>query len=177
MDTRTREKRHRVAVCLNSWRKNHNWQKTAQETKYTIRQVQKALTSSNSYLESIYRKKHYKTANIKRTFLHWGNKNNTCEACQHAMPLQILEFHHRNPFEKNFQIGQYADPKSNIKKNKNKNKIINELSKCDVLCGNCHQKEHINSNKLNDLILHIRIRARLNNTAKLLSSSPSIVVS
>ncbi len=46
----------------------------------------------------------------------------------------VLEFHHRNPKEKEFNIGMVA--------NRSWGTIVDEISKCDLLCANCHRLEH-----------------------------------
>lgn len=47
---------------------------------------------------------------------------------------RCLDFHHRDPKTKKFTIsGQ----------NHSKQALMEEIAKCDVLCANCHRKEHI----------------------------------
>lgn len=48
-----------------------------------------------------------------------------------------LDFHHRNPKEKDLNL-------ANIMKSKGwgKERTIKEISKCLVLCSNCHRKIH-----------------------------------
>lgn len=50
--------------------------------------------------------------------------------------LAIFDFHHRNPEEKSFNLGQ------NTIGNKSFENIKNEAKKCDVLCSNCHRLHH-----------------------------------
>jgi hypothetical protein len=47
-----------------------------------------------------------------------------------------LDFHHRDPSTKSFC------PNEGIKKCVKPSLMIEELAKCDVLCSNCHRKEH-----------------------------------
>ena len=49
---------------------------------------------------------------------------------------QCLDFHHRNPAEKSFGI------KEGLKKGIEKEKILAEITKCNILCSNCHAKLH-----------------------------------
>jgi hypothetical protein len=60
-----------------------------------------------------------------------GNK---CCVCGYNKCKSALEFHHRNPKEKEFSIGEA--------RTKNLEKIKAELDKCDLLCANCHREEH-----------------------------------
>lgn len=47
----------------------------------------------------------------------------------------LLEFHHRNPEEK-------EDTLATIAKNYNFELYFSELEKCDLLCANCHREFH-----------------------------------
>jgi hypothetical protein len=58
-----------------------------------------------------------------------------CVRCGENHP-GVLDFHHRNPAEKLFQIG-YATLSM-----RSKQRVIDEIAKCDVLCTNCHRKLH-----------------------------------
>lgn len=60
-----------------------------------------------------------------------------CSKCGYSKCSQALEFHHRNPEEKEFCLTA-----SRIKNMKWK-KVIEEWKKCDLLCANCHREiEH-----------------------------------
>lgn len=48
--------------------------------------------------------------------------------------LDIYCFHHRNPSEKSFDV--------NSRRTSEFGKVKTELDKCDLLCFNCHRKEH-----------------------------------
>lgn len=48
----------------------------------------------------------------------------------------VLDFHHRNPKEKDFEVSVMICSGYSLKR------IINEIEKCDVLCANCHRREH-----------------------------------
>ena len=54
--------------------------------------------------------------------------------------VACLEFHHRDPGEKDFEIASLVSTA-------NKEKLLKEMEKCDVLCANCHRKHHY-ENKL-----------------------------
>ena len=72
--------------------------------------------------------------------LHGG----CCLKCSYKKNLASLDFHHRNPEEKSFDI--------NIRKCSNSTweALLNEATKCDVLCSNCHGEYHYPD--LNDLL-------------------------
>lgn len=61
-------------------------------------------------------------------------KGGMCEVCGYTKCQAALEFHHRDPLEKDFRISQgnswsWA-------------KIQPELDKCALLCATCHREEH-----------------------------------
>lgn len=57
-----------------------------------------------------------------------------CVRCGYKEHPAALEFHHKIPQLKNFEINTVA--------NKSWNKIHGELLKCELLCSNCHRIEH-----------------------------------
>jgi len=67
-----------------------------------------------------------------RAYCELGGKCNNCGETD----IFILDFHHKNPKEKEYGISQFSAhaPWGKIKK---------ELDKCILLCRNCHGKHHI----------------------------------
>lgn len=59
-----------------------------------------------------------------------------CKICGYNRNIGVLEFHHRNPDEKEFQIDMRAFSNTNLEK------LQKELNKCDLLCSNCHRELH-----------------------------------
>lgn len=65
-------------------------------------------------------------------------KGGKCIKCDYNKSMAALEFHHRNPTEKDFQLsGSQLNKQCYLS-----DKIKNELDKCDLLCSNCHREEH-----------------------------------
>lgn len=62
-------------------------------------------------------------------------KGGCCEICGYNKYYGALEFHHLNPEEKDFSIGQkgYCRSWESVK---------NELDKCICVCSNCHKEIH-----------------------------------
>lgn len=58
-----------------------------------------------------------------------------CSKCGNK-DIRVIQFHHRNPKEKIFNINAYEVPKHSWEE------IIEEIKKCDLLCANCHIIEH-----------------------------------
>ena len=64
-------------------------------------------------------------------------KGGKCEKCGYNKCIAALDFHHLNPLEKDFSIGNkgYTRSWENIKK---------EIEKCILVCANCHREIHSN---------------------------------
>lgn len=67
-------------------------------------------------------------------------KGGKCERCGYCKCVSALDFHHKDPSKKGFQI-------SDVKKTNLNGIIKRELDKCVLLCANCHREEHSFSNK------------------------------
>lgn len=64
-------------------------------------------------------------------------KGGKCIKCGYDKCRAALSFHHRDPSQKEFNIGEQAYQK-------NWEIIKKELDKCDLLCMNCHFELHCN---------------------------------
>lgn len=62
-------------------------------------------------------------------------KGGKCEHCGYCKCDKALEFHHRDPSEKDFGISYKGETRSF-------DRIKVELDKCILLCANCHREEH-----------------------------------
>lgn len=80
----------------------------------------------------IYRKQH--KAEVQ-SWLRSYKSTLKCILCSEQHPA-CLQFHHRNPSDKSFGVAIAATIGITIPR------ILEEIAKCDVLCGNCHSKEH-----------------------------------
>jgi hypothetical protein len=68
---------------------------------------------------------------LKRRALVRALKNVPCAECGGTFPPYVMDFHHRDPAEKEFNIG------TNVMKNLDS--LLAEIAKCDVVCANCHR--------------------------------------
>jgi hypothetical protein len=81
-----------------------------------------------------------------------------CEKCGEDHPA-CLEFHHLNPSEKKINLSEAVAIKG-----WSKNKILDEIDKCVVLCANCHRKLHwelqqqVVSEGINKKVVHLKAR-------------------
>jgi hypothetical protein len=74
----------------------------------------------------------------KKELKNWYNEyksNLKCEKCGENHPA-VLDFHHINSNEKDFSIGTAMGVGNSIET------ILKEISKCMILCSNCHRKLH-----------------------------------
>lgn len=70
---------------------------------------------------------------LKRRAIEY--KGGCCELCGYSRCVEALEFHHEDPSEKEFGLGQRGLTRS-------WEKIKAELDKCQLLCANCHREVH-----------------------------------
>ena len=61
-------------------------------------------------------------------------KGGKCEICGYDKCVEALEFHHKNPEEKDFSISSYAVLSFK--------KLKEEADKCILVCANCHREIH-----------------------------------
>ena len=67
-------------------------------------------------------------------------KGGKCQRCGYCKCEGALQFHHRNPEEKDFTLSRI-----NLSKGFSMDELIKEVDKCDLLCANCHSEEHYNN--------------------------------
>jgi hypothetical protein len=87
----------------------------------------------HSYCKICFAEKSFKQRfNFKIKALEY--KGNCCESCSYNKDITALEFHHKNPAQKEINPAKlYHKPWEFAQQ---------ELDKCSVLCSNCHREEH-----------------------------------
>lgn len=65
-----------------------------------------------------------------------------CSRCGYDEFHSALEFHHRNPKQKDSKVSQLVSRYCTTPSDDNWSKLVAECVKCDVLCSNCHQAHH-----------------------------------
>jgi len=87
-----------------------------------------------------YKSKKPRKADLKQFVLDI-KKNSICERCSFS-DYRALQFHHLIAEDK-------YDAISNMVANGyGKEKLLDEIKKCAILCANCHQIEHFNQDNL-----------------------------
>lgn len=66
-----------------------------------------------------------------------------CERCGETT-IECLQFHHRDPTTKLFDVSDGA-----LRKRTTRERILAEIAKCDVLCANCHLRFHWETRQFN----------------------------
>jgi len=67
-----------------------------------------------------------------KTFVHEYLTRHSCISCGESNPV-VLEFDHRDPKEKKFNISD------GVRRCSTTDMIMDEIDKCDILCCNCHR--------------------------------------
>lgn len=111
LDKRSKDKLQGICkICQKEYRKKHY------------------LENKEDYLERT--KKARKKRNEERE-LYKSSKS--CKICGETR-WWVLDFHHRDPSKKEFNIGQISS--------RSMHKMKKEMEKCDILCSNCHRDYH-----------------------------------
>lgn len=85
---------------------------------------------SNARMTQLRRERYKKVQNYKSSV--------GCKICGEKRPW-VLDLHHREGEKKERNISDM------LRKNISWEKILKELTKCDVLCANCHRDYHYNN--------------------------------
>lgn len=73
---------------------------------------------------------------LKRKYYLIFLRGGKCQNCGYDKNLSAIDFHHKNPETKKFQLDQRTLSNSSMKA------IMEEFEKCEVLCANCHRECH-----------------------------------
>jgi hypothetical protein len=78
----------------------------------------------------------FRRKKIKLVEMFGGKCNKpTCQLVYNGKNAPVFHFHHRDPKQKLFNIGNQLT-------NKSWKRIVTEAKKCDMICANCHEMEH-----------------------------------
>lgn len=81
--------------------------------------------------------KRRKTIRLK-AIEHAGGK---CIRCGYFKYPEVLEFHHKDPSKKDFNVSKKGHCRS-------WQRVSKEIEKCNLLCANCHREIHAELHKL-----------------------------
>jgi len=97
-------------------------------------------SNKKSYVDNVKQRKKDLYSWIKEY-----KSNLKCEQCGENHPA-VLDFHHIDPNQKDFSIGNA------LHSSMGKKKILNEINKCKILCSNCHRKLHWEEKQTKNLV-------------------------
>ena len=95
------------------------------------------------YLNPEGKSKHLKRQNKNRYIQRAKYKmllGGKCENCGYSKCLNALQFHHKDPTQKKFTISDAIFGMGSI----TEENLQNEITKCSLLCANCHAELHSN---------------------------------
>lgn len=105
-----------------------------------IKSIEKARHSRRKWYNKNKQHAKQKVLQRKKIIQEWFNQIKSSFTCKNCGMSHIatLDFHHKNPKEKEVNIHKA------VHNGWSKEKIENEMSKCDILCSNCHRIHHYN---------------------------------
>lgn len=119
--------------------------KWREENKETYNQQSRESYRRNIDHHKEYSKKHYqknkeyynqKRNEYKTAMLEWVSNMKKESGCKICGTIEQLEYHHIDPSSKIMEISVM------VAKLKNRNEILEEIKKCEVLCSPCHRYTH-----------------------------------
>jgi len=90
---------------------------------------------NRAHLLDKQREKNRRFAESRRKWITDYKKTLECVRCGENHPA-TLTFHHKDRSEKSFEIANAIRFGVSLKR------LVAEIEKCEVLCANCHAKEH-----------------------------------
>lgn len=123
------ENRERLLEQVNTYRKNNpekhkEWVENNKEKKKIT--DDRWRSKNKQKIREINRKRQLEGMQ----FLNEYKEKHGCAVCGETNPI-ILEFHHKNPAEKKYNVTQYYLH--------SRGAMLKEIAKCDVLCANHHR--------------------------------------
>ena len=73
-------------------------------------------------------------------------KGGQCQVCGYDRCIEALEFHHKNPHEKDFSVSSKGYTRS-------WSKVKQEIDKCLLVCANCHREIHAQTQLLAETLV------------------------
>jgi len=125
------KEKHNARVL--EYRKTNEKQQLYQTEYQKIKYNKKKENSNLEDLRQEWRDQSNKKNKERRQFINEYKSNCSCKKCGDVRPY-VLDFHHVNPSEKEFDIGNAT--KYSIAR------LKLELEKCITLCRNCHSEFH-----------------------------------
>lgn len=101
---------------------------------------------------------------IERKLYLINIKGGKCEKCGYNKNIAALDFHHRNPKHKRFNLDGRKISNTSL------SLLLEECEKCNLLCSNCHREEHYDECEVSIL------QSRLNDISHKIKSSTRTII-
>lgn len=85
-----------------------------------------------------------------RMFVRKHLEHHPCVRCGEE-DWRVLEFHHRRKIDKRFSVGFMVSRGMPV------DQIKEEMTKCDVMCSNCHRRHHYEEREMNESVKRERV--------------------
>lgn len=117
---------------LKSFRRDKN-QKDGYQSRCKLCASQRIRSAYIQKYSTIVNKRNKSRHEERKKQIYKYKSEHPCERCGEMDP-RCLDFHHKDKAQKSFGVSGNHQ--------RNWNKILEEIKKCEVLCANCHRKEH-----------------------------------
>ena len=125
---------------LNEYYKSHSRKETALKFNIAESTVYRYVNKKREKLteEEIKKRNYQRIKSRRQKIKKWivEDRGGKCEICGYDKSIWSLQFHHKDPIEKDFTIGSSSVLSFD--------KIKNETDKCLLVCANCHAEIHEN---------------------------------
>lgn len=117
----------------------HLWVQSSQSFRHDCQkchnEYNRQYRKSHLKQERIYRSKYTREAKRKMKAFLVSLLGGQCKHCGLQDDcLAVYDFHHRDPSQKDLNISYFL--------NRDKDTLLREVQKCDLLCSNCHRRLH-----------------------------------
>jgi hypothetical protein len=115
-------------ICVHMPAKNKEAQSIAFNKWYAKNKNNSAYKASQAETKKRLRKE-------RRKWFQDLKKTLKCNRCPET-DWRVLDFHHKDPSQKDWEVANMVRSRWSQKR------ILAEIDKCEVLCANCHRREH-----------------------------------
>lgn len=130
-NTEFRQERMKREIILTDFKVCSKCQQEKAATEFPI--CKSKIDFLNSQCKSCLSERNAKKSKKIKLILFDIKQKKSCKNCGNTDP-RCLDFHHKDPKQKNFCIGQSTT--------REMSKIMDEINQCEVLCANCHRILH-----------------------------------
>ncbi len=135
---------------LSRWRREY---RERGEAAFLPQQSEESLTQEYLEKKRAWDRSYYQRHKIERQVANYEKRaklneyvqqikaKSGCAYCGENHPA-VLQFHHRDPSQKKFNVSEFVTRQWG-----GMEKLKKEIEKCDIVCANCHLKYHYNHDR------------------------------